>query len=110
MLWHAAVPVYAMAAMGNQDAERIPICTPEGLVWFDLDDDGQPVAPIQKPQKPCHFCLSQATPFASAQGVPAANDRRPSEHAGYLPAGQPVLSNPSAKTPSIRAPPPSSIS
>ena len=109
MLWHAALPVYAMAALGDQDAERIPICTPEGLVWFGLDDEGQPVVPIQKPQKPCHFCLSQATPFAPAQGVPAANDHRPSMLVGYISEGQPVLSNPSTKAPSIRAPPPPSI-
>ncbi|MDH3595588.1 MAG: hypothetical protein OEM93_12140 [Rhodospirillales bacterium] len=109
MLWHAVVPVYAMAAMGDQDAERVPICTPDGLVWFDLDDEGQPVEPVQKSQKPCHFCLSQATPFAPAQFVAVANDSRPSEHLRYVPEGQPVLSNPSTKTPSIRAPPPPSI-
>lgn len=105
MLWHAVVPVYAMAAMGEQNAERMAICTPDGLVWFDLDDKGQPVAPIQKPQKPCHFCLSQATPFAPAQGLAIANDSRPSEHLRYVREGQPVLFNPSTKTPSIRAPP-----
>ena len=106
MLWHAVVPVYAMAAMGDQDAERIPICTPDGLVWFDLDDQGQPVAPVQKPQKSCHFCLSQITPIAPSQGVVFATENRPSEHVGYVPEGQLALSNPSTKTPSIRAPPP----
>jgi hypothetical protein len=100
------VPVYAMAAIGARDAERIPICTPDGLVWFEVDDEGRPIEPIQKPQKPCHFCLSQATPIAPSQGVALATNSRPSDCVRYVPEGELVLSNPSTKAPSIRAPPP----
>jgi hypothetical protein len=105
MFWQAVVPVYAMAAIGARDAERIPICTPDGLVWFDLDDEGRPIEPNQEPQKPCHFCLSQATPIAPTQGIAFATDDRSSECVGNMPEGELVLSNPSSKAPSIRAPP-----
>jgi hypothetical protein len=88
LLCQVLVPVYAMAATTPHGARAILICTANGVMWVSLDNQGRPIAPIQPVEKPCHFCPSQATPFAAPGGIGlpiraddrSAQDFRPAEY------------------------------
>ena len=109
LLGHVLVPIYAMAAIsGSKARSRIPICTPQGVVWVTLGVQGTPEEndrdPAAKPTA-CPFCLSFATPFAPPhEAQPAPAMVRPC-HVVRGPGDDARRSTPAFSTHHSRAPP-----
>jgi hypothetical protein len=87
MLGQLLVPVYGMAAAPQGDG-AIPICTANGVIWVSLGDEDAPISPNLPVEKPCHFCISQATPYSASGAIgwpiraahQGAQAFRPAEH------------------------------
>ena len=104
ILFQALVPNYVMAAVAARNPGLVPICSTSGIIWVSLDEDAP--APVEMPgDKPCHFCVGAATPYAlqAAASAQAAYESAGAE--GPLARTDPDITSDWPGPRSIRAPP-----
>jgi len=64
LLLQALVPDYVVAAAETDQADLIPICTGNEIIYIAVDEDGRLIPPKPSPKKHCEYCLTQAEPLA----------------------------------------------